>query len=592
MKDETVLYHISLAPENQALLQRLALGSSVDRPRLELRLRAEELSLVQGFDVLLAPHTVRFTPFPYQLETAAAVLRRFRGRAILGDEVGLGKTIEAGLVLKEYLLRGLVQRILIVTPPALVKQWQEELAQKFGLDFTTHEDEAFRDRGAEAWAVYPQVIASLATARREPHSRAIRDVDYDLIIVDEAHHLKSRQTQGWQFVNDLKTRYVLLLTATPVQNNLEELYNLVTLLQPGQLKTSRDFKKEFVTRGDPRLPRNRLKLRELLADVMIRNTRAGVHLGLPKRQAVTVKLQLTPPEAAFYHEVGDFVRQTMAQTAGRSRTLSRLALQTLLMEAGSSPFATVPTLQRMAVSLGDAHPAHAAHLRELAHAGREIADSAKAMALLKLLHALPPGPEDKVIIFSKYLETLHYLTALLRQAGWDPAVYHGSLPSPEKDAVIADFHANRWLLLCTEAAGEGRNLQFCHTMINYDLPWNPLRIEQRVGRLHRIGQEHEVTIYNLAAQDTLEAELLHILDQKISMFELVIGEMDMILGNLADEREFEDILLDLYVQSPTPEDVKARMADLGEALAQARQVYLQTKAYDETLFGEEFRVDR
>ena len=232
-----------------------------------------------------------------------------------------------------------------------------------------------------------------------------------------------------------------------MQNNLEELYNLVTLLQPGQLKTSRDFKKEFVTRGDPRLPRNRLKLRELLADVMIRNTRAGVHLGLPKRQAVTVKLQLTPPEAAFYHEVGDFVRQTMAQTAGRSRTLSRLALQTLLMEAGSSPFATVPTLQRMAVSLGDAHPAHAAHLRELAHAGREIADSAKAMALLKLLHALPPGPEDKVIIFSKYLETLHYLTALLRQAGWDPAVYHGSLPSPEKDAVIADFHANRWLLL-------------------------------------------------------------------------------------------------------------------------------------------------
>lgn len=589
---EAVLYDFTLAPENRSLLERLAVGPFVDRQHLELRLLAERLSLIQGFDVLLAPRTVNFSPFPYQVETAAAVLRRFRGRAILADEVGLGKTIEACLVLKEYLLRGMVQRVIILTPPALVNQWREELAQKFGLEFMTHEDEAFQARGVEAWTFFPRLIASLPLARREPHSQIIRQIPYDLVIVDEAHHLKNRQSQSWRFVNDLKTRYILLLTATPVQNNLEELFNLVTLLQPGQLKTSRDFKREFVTKGDPRLPRNRLQLRELLADVMIRNTRAGVQLHLPKRYAHTIRLQLTPPEADFYQAVGDFVRQAASQETRRSRVLNRMALQTLLMEAGSSPFATVPTLKHMATTLQDTHPQEARRLRELAAAGEEISESAKAMALLKLLQAHPKGQEDKIIIFSKYLETLHYLTALLHQAGWDPAIYHGGLPPQEKDAVIADFHHNRWLLLCTEAAGEGRNLQFCHTMINYDLPWNPLRIEQRVGRLHRIGQQHDVTIYNLAAEGTLEAELLHILDQKINMFELVIGEMDMILGNLADEREFEEILMDLYIQSATPAEIKARMAELGEALVQARRAYLQAKAYDKALFGEDFRIDR
>jgi SNF2 family DNA or RNA helicase len=584
-------YDFVLPKENQRILQTLAQGPYTDRKRLDLLLWAESVSLIQGFDVLLAPQTVNFDPLPYQTETAEAVLRRLRGRAILGDEVGLGKTIEAGLILKEYMLRGMARRVLILTPPALVGQWQEELEQKFGLHFITNDAPAFRSTPERAWADNEQVIASLTMARREPHSQAIRAVPYDLVIVDEAHHLKNRASQGWRFVNDLKARHLLLLTATPVQNNLEELYNLVTLLQPGQLKTSRDFRREFIDSGDPRLPKNRLRLRDLLADVMIRNTRAGVHLNLPRRQAVTISIHPSPAEKEFYQAVSAFVRHYWPHEGAGHGSLSRMALQTLLMEAGSSPFSTIPTLLKMAEAPG--LPALTQQrLRELAAAGRDIADSAKALALLKLMQSRPKRADDKVIIFTKYRETLRYLDILLRQAGYEPAVYHGELSQEEKDACIAAFEARLPILLCTEAAGEGRNLQFCHTMVNYDLPWNPMRIEQRVGRIHRIGQGHEVTIYNLSAEGTIEAQLLDLLDKKINMFEMVIGEMDMILGNLADERDFEGIVTDVWVQAESDEDVRARMDELAQALSRARDMYLQTRSYDEALFGGDFAANR
>ena len=585
-------YDVILPEENQGVLQILAKGPYTDRKHLDLLLWAESISLIQGFDVLLAPQTVNFSPFPYQVETAEAVLRRLHGRAILGDEVGLGKTIEAGLILKEYILRGMARRILILTPPALVEQWRDELEQKFGLVFATTDDPAFRSAPERAWAEHEQVIASLATARRDPHSRAIGAIHYDMVIVDEAHHLKNRASQGWRFVNNLKARYVLLLTATPVQNSLEELYNLVTLLQPGQLKSSRDFKREFVESGDPRLPKNRLRLRDLLADVMIRNTRAGVHINLPRRQATTVSIHQSPAEHEFYQSVGAFVRSVWpAEGSGRSG-ISRMALQTLLLEAGSSSFCTTPTLLRLAEQMPDLPVSERESLRNLAAAGRRITESAKGLALLKLLESLPKGKEDKVVIFTKYRETLRYLEILLHEAGFEAAVYHGELSGAEKNVCIAAFQANTPILLCTEAAGEGRNLQFCHTMVNFDLPWNPMRIEQRVGRIHRIGQMHEVSIYNLAADDTVEAQLLDLLDRKINMFEMVIGEMDMILGNLTDDRDFEGIVMDVWLQSVSQEQLRLRMDELGQALTRARDAYLQTRSYDEALFGADFAANR
>ncbi len=147
------------------------------------------------------------------------------------------------------------------------------------------------------------------------------------------------------------------------------------------------------------------------------------------------------------------------------------------------------------------------------------------------------------------------------------------------------------MLLSTEAAGEGRNLQFCRALVNFDLPWNPLRIEQRVGRIHRIGQTQPVDIFNLAAKDTIEQYVLDILDRKLNMFELVIGEMDMILGQLADERDFEELVIDLWTQAQSNEELAAGMVDLGNRLVEARTAYQQMKEYDDALFGEDFSTE-
>jgi SNF2 family DNA or RNA helicase len=547
------------------VLASAAAGHFLGGERYRLQLAAAHLSLIAGFGQLIGLDGLRFEPFDYQVRAAQTALRRFRGRGLLCDEVGLGKTIEAGLVLKEYLARGMVQRVLILTPPALLEQWREELEAKFGLmEFVTPGSSEFRELGPAAWERFPRMIASLATARRPEHRARIASHLYDLVIVDEAHHLKSRASVSWKFVNELQKKYLLLLTATPVQNSLDELYNLITLLKPGQLKTPREFQRQFVVHGDPRQPKNRGRLRELLADVMVRHARGQVGLELPPRRAYTVRLSLSPDERAFYADVTTFIRAQLAppvsaepadalsaNTEDANRGTSgtgtpalpstyRFTLQTLQREIGSSPLAARSTLLALAdlPALHDRRPA----LRALAERAAHIPTWAKAEALEKLLARLRG---EKVLLFTHFRQTLEQLAARLEALGLNFVVYHGGLSTAGKNAAVRRFEREVQLLLSTEAAGEGRNLQFCRTMVNFDLPWNPLRIEQRVGRVHRIGQTRPVEIHNLSAAGTIEDYLLDLLDRKVNMFELFIGEMDMLLGELTEERDFEDLLFDV-----------------------------------------------
>ena len=602
---------VRLLPTDNPLLRPNVSGAFVPRELYRLRLQAEHAVLVAGFDELICLDTLNFTPFDYQVRAAQIMLRRFRGRGMFCDEVGLGKTIEAGLVLKEYCLRNVTQRLLILTPAALVEQWREELAVKFGLDnFISSADADFRALGPAAWERFPRVVASIATARRTDHRAQISQIPYDLVIVDEAHHLKNRASLSWKFVNELQRKYILLLTATPVENDLDELYNLITLLKPGQLKTPKEFRKQFVVRGDPRLPKNRGQLRELLGDVMVRHSRAQVNLKLPPRQANTIRLALSPEEAAFYEAVTGFIRTafghtlvTLSKEEGVEekgnpalKQTDRFALLTLQREIGSSPAAAASTLQTIAVRQDD--PTQRAHLLSLAERATHITAWAKAEALEKLLTTLfkaDPAdkghPGEKVLIFTHFRRTLDLLAERLQKLGISFVVYHGQLSTEAKNKAIADFEAEAQVLLSTEAAGEGRNLQFCHTMVNFDIPWNPMRIEQRVGRIHRIGQTREVRIYNLSARGTVEDYLLELLDQKLNMFELVIGEMDMILGHLSDERDFEDLLLDVWVKGQGEADLQAGFNQLGETLLQARQAYQKTREYDDALFGQDFSVE-
>ena len=553
------------------------------QPEFDLALRGARLATHAGFDRLICLPLVRdMEPLEHQVRTVKTVLRRFRGRALLCDEVGLGKTIEAGLILDELHLRGLARSVLVLVPPSLIEQWQGEMRRKFSLEFISHDDPAFREHGAAAWSQFDQIIASYHTAKREPHRSAILARKWDLVIVDEAHHLRNRTTQLWRFASELQKQFILLLTATPVQNNLEELFNLVTLLEPGLLSTAKQFQKHFMDRRDKLTPRHVDELHNLLSEVMVRNRRSTVGLQFTRRFARTERLALTAEERQLYDAVTGLVRQHLPK-AGARGTLTRMALVTLQMALGSSSAAAAAMLENMAENANLAAGLRTT-LAELAEEARQQETSSKTDRLLRLLDEFP----DKMVVFTQFRATQAMLERRLVEAGHAVAVFHGGLARLQKEAAIERFRGPARLLLATEAGSEGRNLQFAHAVCNFDLPWNPMKIEQRIGRLSRIGQTHDVYVFNLVAADTVEAAVLHLLEAKLNMFELVIGEVDMILGNLEEEKEFQDVIADLWAESADTGDFGRRMEELGNRLLAAKEAYLRQRTYDDHLFGDRF----
>ena len=550
-------------------------GVHASDPRAFL-LHVEALRIRQqrGFARLLAlNHTREVQRLEHQIRACLRVLREMKGRALLADEVGLGKTIEAGLILKEYALRGLVRRALILVPASLVTQWREELTRKFELPVRVY------GRGTE-WGGQDFLIASLDTAKSARNRRAIAAAGFDLLVVDEAHRLRNHLTQAWRFIDSLSLKYLLLLTATPVQNDLRELYNLVTLLRPGVLGTYRLFRHSFVVRGDRRLPKNTPQLSRLLADVMIRTTRSSTSIKFPRREVHTIHLELTPDEQRFYGEVSAFVRRMAQAEEPRASGLPwPLLLMVLQKEIGSSPEAAMGTLARAASGrLARVRR----ELQDLLALGRQVTRQVKLEALEAELTERHRG--EKVLVFSQFRRTVEAVAGALERRGLRVGRFHGGLSISAKDSVVGAFRDSLDVLVSTEAGGEGRNLQFCRTLVNYDLPWNPMRLEQRIGRIHRIGQTHDVRIINLAAQGTLEAYVLKVLQEKISMFQLVIGEMDQILGSLDWAEPFELHVFHLWAQHGVRQDLEHAFGSLGQELDRARQRYEHIKAYDREVF--------
>lgn len=538
-------------------------------------LEALRLARQRGFARLLALNHARdVQKLEHQIRACLRALREMKGRALLADEVGLGKTIEAGLVLKEYVLRGLVRKALVLVPASLVTQWREELTHKFEIPVQTY------GRGTD-WAAHPFLIASLDTAKSPGNRRAIAAAGFDLLIVDEAHRLRNHLTQAWKFIDSLSLKYLLLLTATPVQNDMRELYNLVTLLRPGVLGTYRSFRRDFVVRGDKRLPKNTHTLSRLLSDVMIRTTRSSTSIKFPRREVRTVHLDLTPAEKTFYDAVSTFVqRQALTQERRQSGIAWPLLLVVLQKEIGSSPAAALGTLARAA--RGRLAPLRA-ELRGLVDLGEAIDGQAKLETLEQIVEERA-RQREKVIVFSQFRRTVETIHGALSARGHRVGVFHGSLTVQAKDLVIGAFREDLDVLVSTEAGGEGRNLQFCRALVNFDLPWNPMRVEQRIGRLHRIGQTRDVEIINLAARDTLEAYVLKVLQDKIGMFKMVIGEMDQVLGNLDWTEPFEARVFRLWTQHRDTPGLGEAFEELGERLDLARQRYEHVKAYDREVF--------
>lgn len=572
---------LSIEVDAASFTQPLSRGHFTSHEKYNLALEGYQIRFKESFDNLICLANLQgVRSLWYQEETARKVLKRFRGRTLLSDEVGLGKTIEASIVLKEYIRRGMVKSALILTPTSLVSQWKEELREKFGLDFPSTDDSDYRAKGDRFWQE-PFALASINLAKSKKNFPPVTEREYDMVIVDEAHHLKNRNTLNWKLVNALKKRFLLLLTATPVENNLMELYNLITLLKPGQLKTASEFRKEFMTRGDPTDPRNRSRLKTLLEEVMIRNTRALAKLGLPPRFAHTIRVDPNRSEKELYERITGLV-QSINATDGTGR---KLFLKNLLAEAGSSPHAVNMTLSRM-LGKKDLLLHHQKEIQTINNLCCSMDDTRKSRMLLKLIES----SSEKKIVFVKYLATLDHLSTFLSWNKIPHAMFHGRLNNRSKDEQIKRFEEETNILLTTEIGGEGRNLQFCHQMINYDLPWNPMKIEQRIGRIHRIGQKQEVTIYNLCATGSAEDYILEVLDKKINMFELVIGEIDMILGRIRGEKEFSDMVYNIWIQSVSDAERKKGFDQLATRLKRNKAGYEKTKALDEKLFGEDYEL--
>ena len=534
-----------------------------------------------GFETFLSLAALRFEPFDYQVQAARVALRRMHGRAILADEVGLGKTIEAGLILAELRLRGLADRTLVITPAGLVAQWQEELERKFAVPTLTAAARQPADHGSTLDR--PVLVASLAAARRDPLKSQLTSDQWDLLIVDEAHRVRTPRSASGKLVRELRSRHLLLLTATPVENRLQDLYEMISLVSPGLLGTAAQFRaahggttsvsgRTGGTTVQALAPKNVSALRKRTADVMIRHRRSEVSVLLPQRLAETRLIDPSPAERDWYADLGDRIRKEGREAA----PARKLTLRSVARLAGSSPAAAVPALRK-------------AGWDDLAAHAEALPDWPKAAVLLDQLrrHAASDArPAEKVLVFTAFRHTLDELAQRVAAAGINAAVYHGSLPRAEKERAIAAFRDEVDVLLSTESAGEGRNLQFCHVMVNIDLPWNPMQIEQRLGRLHRVGQEHDVLLTNLVARGTIEEQMLRVLEAKINLFELVVGELDMILGRADDDFDFESTVFDAFVASGDDSEFAERMAAIGDDLARARTDYLATRQSVDDLVGD------
>lgn len=503
---------------------------------------------VPEFEGLQAPrHLPDFTPLPHQLEVAKMVVENMNGKAILADEVGLGKTIEAGLVLKEYMIRGLVKKVLILVPASLVSQWARELNTKFYIP-------AVEQKKSYVWEQCDIVVSSIDTAKRSPHKEIVLEQQYDMVIIDEAHKLKNNKTKNYEFVLQLKKKYCLLLTATPIQNRIEEIFNLVSLLKPGHLGNEAYFSEVYSAKN--RQVEYHDHLRELVNKVMIRNRRGDTGIDWPKRIVENVPITFSETERNLYDAICDV--KNLSPTG-----VPMFSLMTLQREACSSREAVYMTLKKMLErpeEEGKPFPPHV--INQLIEEIHLVEMNSKAEKVLELIKQI----DDKVIIFTEYRATQFFLQVFLKEHGISSVPFRGGFKRGKKDWMKELFKGSMQVLIATEAGGEGINLQFCSHIINYDLPWNPMRLEQRIGRIHRLGQERDVHIYNLSVKNTVEEHILKLLYEKINLFEKVVGELDEILTKL-EIGNFEDHIQDIFFHSSSEGEMKIKMENLTSILS-------------------------
>lgn len=490
----------------------------------------------------------------HQTQGALHILKDLNGSALLADEVGLGKTITTGFIIKECIIRGFIKKTLILTPPSLVDQWVSELKEKFDIDAKIIETE-------NDWDSSPIVIASIDKVKiydkalgKFRHSRA-HDISWDLLIVDEAHKLKQRTTTRWRFVDRLQKKRFLLLTATPFQNDLLELYNLLHLLKRGHLGTLQEFRHKFLFRGNKRYPLNPKELRRRLQEVMVRRRREETGIEYKKRIPKIEIVHLTEQEKRIYDSICDLLKTKYFSASGEELR-GKLIIYAILPKVTSSSKSAIESLTKIRDS-DKYHTETRSFADKILQEYSQLKVDSKINKIIEIIDKIyKEDPESKILIYTKHPTTLKYIVESLKPFNLKIVEFIGGLDREEKTRRIAQFRDDAQIMISTETGAEGLNFQFCNHLINYDLPWNPMSVEQRIGRLDRIGQKKDIYIHSLATKDTMEEHVVDLIINKMCCIGLVIGELPTILFNLgldgdgnSGRNKVEEMLMDSFIDS-------------------------------------------
>ncbi|RIL01414.1 MAG: hypothetical protein DCC71_17790 [Proteobacteria bacterium] len=533
---------------------------------------------------------IQVEPFDHQVRNAILFFRRLAPRGLIADDVGLGKTITAGLIAKELIARGRVETMLVVCPKPLLEQWREELRSKFGIEAEAASGGAFRDLDR-----HPNWITTYNTARARIDEIAKRR--FDLLILDEAHALRNLHGSQQppqvalafeQLMRKESVRFAIALTATPIQNRLWDLYSQMEILrapQPNPFGSPAQFKHRFIR--DPQTarelkPGTEQAFRQLVSETTLRTRRGDTGLLFPSREVRDSSLTPHPEEAVF------------TDTAlGTILKFDKLPQITYALSLMSSPWALASSFERRAKD-GKYSAEFRQELAQVARKGREIRRSAKTDAVLEMVRASArDGRAARLIVFTMRVETLLHLHAVLGAAGFADqiGIMQGG-QARENQQAIDDFMAEpakRPILLSTDTGAVGLNLQAGNIVVNYDLPWNPMIVEQRIGRVQRLGQSAKhVIVHNLFLKGTIEEKVVWRLMEKLNLFSQAIGEMEELLelcgydDDGGQRRSLEQVVMELIRKSVERKDIERDLelmkASRIEAEAKMRQMREATES--------------
>lgn len=488
----------------------------------------------------------------FQISTASRVIEEMQVKAMLADEVGLGKTIEAGLVLKELAVRGLIANALVLVPKSLEYQWQLELIEKFDEQFFRFPDVS-RVR-LEDHSRPLRLIAGHSLMSRDDSFNALDSRLWDIVIVDEAHRFNKDSLMNRNLQRLKKTR-MILLTATPLQNSIDELLRLVTLARPDIGLARADWMYFSMDSTGRTIRSSRLKeLHEILSRVMCRTTRAETGLVFPPREVFNISVRPSEDERQLISDTYKlFFVLGRASSLPHGGDLLRLSL---LQSLSSHPRALLESLSKIVHQEGETRGI----LNDIKAKIEEVKTPSKETALFEYLGR---QSHAQAVIFVERIATGEALTDDLQDSLGKAIFYYGGLRSDQRQSILRSFREGSIrYLVSTSAGSEGLNLQNSHIVVNYDLHWNPLKLEQRIGRVHRFGQKETVQVVNLTTKGTIDDLVLAILWNKIDLFHRTIGEIDTILSTSDDEFDVESRIQELIISSKSEGEIEKKLVAL------------------------------